>query len=181
MIRFTDHADRDLVPKSEVEAFFNTKVSHWMKVNSQGLYTIKPTVIDWITTDNTEAYYSFGKRGIVPEAQQMAWPALDELDNRADWDWTQFDLDDNGQIDSLVYMHSGYGAETTTTDCFGADYNNRIWAHGELATLCRGAIYKLDSFLMLSFRHSQHRKQEKSLEIQKWKAHFKWLHHRICP
>ena len=62
----------------------------------------------------------------------MAWPALDALDNRPGWDWSQFDLDGNGRIDSLVISHSGYGSETLTTDCFGADFNNRIWAHGKL-------------------------------------------------
>jgi M6 family metalloprotease-like protein len=82
-----------------------------------------------ITTDNTEEYYSFGKRGTVPESQQMAWPALDNLDARPNFDFSKFDLDGNGKIDSLVIIHSGYGAETTTTDCFGRDFNNRIWAH----------------------------------------------------
>ena len=139
MIRFSDHVDRDLIPKSDVESFFQTKVARWMELNSQGIYTINTTVIDWITTDNTEKYYSFGKRGIVPEANQMAFPALNELDNRPDWDWTQFDLDGNGQLDSLVFMHSGYGAETTTTDCFGADFNDRIWAHGEIVIFYFGA------------------------------------------
>ncbi|CAB9526476.1 Pre-pro-metalloprotease PrtV [Seminavis robusta] len=129
MIRFSDHVDRELVPKSLVDTFWETKVPQWMEANSQGRYGIKATVIDWITTDNTEEYYSFGKRGIVLESQKMAWPILDKLDNRPNWDWSQFDLDGNGRIDSLVIIHSGYGAETTTTDCFGADFNNRIWAH----------------------------------------------------
>lgn len=26
-------------------------------------------------------------------------------------------------------MHSGYGAETGEKDCFGADFEKRIWAH----------------------------------------------------
>lgn len=132
MVRFSDHVDRTLVPKSDVETFWQTKVPQWLDLNSQGRYAIDATVIDWVTTDNTEAYYSFGKRGIVKEAQQMAWPILDDLNNRADWEWSKYDLDGNGDIDSLVIIHSGYGAETTTTDCFGAEFNNRIWAHGKI-------------------------------------------------
>lgn len=129
MIRFKDHVNRDLVSQRDVADFWETKVPEWMEVNSHGRYTITATVIDWITTDNTEEYYSFGKRGITPEAQKMAWPALDNLDNRPDFDFKKFDLDGNNQIDSLVIMHSGYGSETTSEDCYGRDFDNRIWAH----------------------------------------------------
>jgi M6 family metalloprotease-like protein len=59
----------------------------------------------------------------------MAWPILDELDNRPDWSWDDYDLDKNGRIDSLVLIHSGYGAETTTDDCYGRQFTDRIWAH----------------------------------------------------
>ena len=135
MIRFTDHNGRDLIPMSEVETFWNTRVPDWLDVNSQGRYSIDPVVVDWQTTDNTEEYYSFGMRGIVPELQQMAWPILDSLDNRPDWDWSEYDMDGNGDLDSVVMIHSGYGAETFTTDCFGAEYQNRIWAHGELPSI----------------------------------------------
>ena len=72
-----------------------------------------------------------GMRGITPELQQMAWPILDNLDNRPDWDWGDFDIDGDGKLDSVVLIHSGYGAETTTPDCHGRDYMDRIWAHGE--------------------------------------------------
>lgn len=82
------------------------------------------------TTDNTEIYYSMGMRGITPELQQMAWPILDRLDNSTDWDWSQFDMDGNGALDSVVMIHSGYGAETFTTDCHGRLFKDRIWAHG---------------------------------------------------
>jgi len=115
-------------------------------------------------------HYSFGQKGVVPEFQKAAWPALDALDNRPDWDWSVFDIDKDGKLDSVVITHSGYGtycsdyshnaalrvvvyllywmacallhfysgmltidysigAETTTTDEYGRDYNNRIWAH----------------------------------------------------
>ena len=133
MIRFSDHLDRDLIQKADVDAFWQTKIPHWLKVNSQGRYAIDPVVIDWQTTDNTEHYYSMGMRGIVPELQKMAWPILDELDSRPDWNWNDFDMDGNGELDSVVMIHSGYGAETTTTDCYETDFIDRIWAHGKLA------------------------------------------------
>lgn len=129
MIRFSDHQDREMIPKDAVDTFWKTKVPDWLDVNSQGRYSIDPVVIDWQTTDKSEKYYSMGMRGIVPELQKMAWPILDELDSRPNWDWTQFDIDGNGQLDSVVMIHSGYGAETTTPDCYDREYTDRIWAH----------------------------------------------------
>ena len=85
MVRFKDHTSRDMIPKSAVDDFWQNRVPQWMKVNSQGLYNLQATVVDWTTTDNTEKYYSFDKQGIVPEGQKMAWPILDALDARADW------------------------------------------------------------------------------------------------
>ena len=134
MIRFSDHTERPLIGKADVDEFWQDKVPAWLEVNSQGLYNIDATVIDWVTTDNTEAYYSFGIRGTTKEAQKMAWPSLDILDNQPGWDWSKFDMDGNGELDSVVIVHSGYGAETVTTDCFGADFNDRIWAHAFSST-----------------------------------------------
>lgn len=61
----------------------------------------------------TEAYYSFGQRGIIPGLSNAMWPALDKLDNQPDWDWSQFDLDEDGQLDSVVMMHSGIDGVVT--------------------------------------------------------------------
>lgn len=82
-----------------------------------------------VVTDNTETYYSFGKTGVVPDFQKAAWPALDALDNTPGWDWSMFDRNEDTKLDSVVITHSGYGAETTTTDVYGTGYKNRIWAH----------------------------------------------------
>ena len=78
-----------------------------MNVNSQGVYQLETTVIDWQTTDNTEAYYSFGVRGISTETGQMAYPILSNLDSRPNWDWSKYDLDGDGFMDSVVMVHSG--------------------------------------------------------------------------
>ena len=51
------------------------------------------------------------------------------LDNTEGWDWSQFDLDGDGRLDSVVIIHSGYGAETGRTDMYGTEMRYRIWAH----------------------------------------------------
>jgi hypothetical protein len=129
LVVFGDHVNRPRIPKEEVENMWKTLVPEWLDVNSHGKYDIDAVVTEWVVTDNTEKYYSFGKRGVVPDFQKAAWPALNALDNRDDWDWSIFDLDSNGEIDSVVITHSGYGAETMAPDQYGAEYENRIWAH----------------------------------------------------
>ena len=127
-MQFTDHMDRELINKADVEDLWQVLVPAWVDVNSQGRYQFESEVIDWVVTDNTEAYYSFGKQGLVPETQQMGFPILSQLDGQ-NFDWSQFDSDNDGRIDSLVMIHSGYGAETTREDCFGKKADDRIWAH----------------------------------------------------
>ena len=52
---------------------WNTLITDWFALNSHGVYEIEPVVIDWVITDNTEKYYSFGYYGIVPNFQRAAW------------------------------------------------------------------------------------------------------------
>eukprot|EP00797_Seminavis_robusta_P011136 Sro1835_g300580.1 Pre-pro-metalloprotease PrtV (756) ;mRNA; f:8187-10960 len=150
LARFTDHTDRDMIPVRDIRDFWLVNMRDWFRANSQGRYDIEPTVIDWQTTDNTEVYYSMGKRGIVPESQQIAWPILDELDARPGWDWSKFDADGNGEIDSFVIMHSGYGAETFETDCYGTTYENRIWAHAFSASRRGDSWFSADRKIRLN-------------------------------
>ena len=132
MIRFPDHAKdgRKLISKSTIEEIWKGEVTNWFAVNARGLYEIEPVVIDWITTDKTEAEYTDGKQGFTSELQEAMWPALDQLDNRPDWDWSSFDSDQDGFLDSVVMMHSGVSAVVSTgPDCFGQEAQNRIWPH----------------------------------------------------
>jgi hypothetical protein len=129
LIVFGDHVNRPRIPKAEVENTWKTLVPEWFDANSHGQYDIDAVVTEWVVTDNTEKYYSFGKRGVVPDFQKAAWPALDALDKRSDWDWSIFDMDKDGKLDSVMITHSGYGAESMGVDEHGTDYMNRIWAH----------------------------------------------------
>ncbi|CAB9503638.1 Immune inhibitor A peptidase M6 [Seminavis robusta] len=129
LVVFADHVDRPRLDKADVENTWKTLVPEWFDVNSYGLYDIDPVVTEWVVTDNTEEYYAFDKRGITPDFQKAAWPALDALDNTPGWDWSIFDIDEDGKLDSVVVTHSGYGAETREEDEYGTHYEQRIWAH----------------------------------------------------
>jgi M6 family metalloprotease-like protein len=54
---------------------------------------------------------------------------LDRLDQNG-IDWSQYDIDQDGVLDAVVVLHSGYGAELKGEDCnTKRDYVSRIWSH----------------------------------------------------
>ena len=55
--------------------------------------------------------------------------ALDYLDQNSIIEFKDFDEDGDGLIDSIAFLHSGYGAEWGRDDCFGQGKNSRIWSH----------------------------------------------------
>jgi M6 family metalloprotease-like protein len=92
--------------------------------NSYGTLTLDSTVVAWVTLPQTEAYYANGQSGtgygFPQNAQGMVRDALDLVDPLVDFG--EFDTDNDGYIDAISIVHSGYGAE------FGGN-PNRIWSH----------------------------------------------------
>lgn len=92
---------------------------------SYGVMNLQSTVVAWVTLPQNESYYADGKdgtEGVYPKnAQGMVKDALDLVDPLVDFG--QFDQDNDGFIDSITIIHSGYGAET------GGGAGNWIWSH----------------------------------------------------
>lgn len=131
LIQFEDHQyDRTLIDKEVIEEFWRGPVMEWFETNAMGLFEIEPVVIDWVTTDNTEAYYSFGQSGFVRALQYAMHPALDQVDEQLSGNWSQFDVNGDGMLDSVIMMHSGISAANGLRDCFGQSIENLIWDHG---------------------------------------------------
>lgn len=137
MVRFADHAGRTLPSAADMEVLFNATSPHSTLAptgsvkmayleNSYGQMNLESTVSGWVTVSNTEAYYADGQSGT-----SKLWEALREalsiLD--ASMDLRTFDADNNGYIDSITFIHSGYGAEWGGTDAYGTYYTSRIWSH----------------------------------------------------
>ena len=131
LVQFSDHAEanRPLVSRDDIDAQWQGRIQDWIAVNSHGALQIQPVVFDWVVTDNTEEFYANGQSGFQFDFLEMAFPALDALDADPNFDWSRFDVNNDGDIDAFVIYHSGHGAETTTSDCFGRAYQDRIWAH----------------------------------------------------
>jgi len=140
MIRFSNHTGRTLPSVADMGVLFNNTGPHALAPtgsvkdfyfeNSYGQMTlnsdINPGVGNWITVSNTEQYYANGNSG-----DSTLWQALREALNVLDQsvDFRDYDTDHDGYIDSIAFIHSGYGAEWGGTDAYGTSYQNRIWSH----------------------------------------------------
>ena len=132
LVIFVGHENRNLTSKSYIEGIWNGEIKEWFNVNAREHYQINPYVVDWTKTDNSESFYAGGEMGIRPEVAKAMWPILDQLDNQEGWDWSKFDSDGDGKLDSIVMMHSGVNALASVEgdkDCFGQEMKNRIWPH----------------------------------------------------
>ena len=87
--------------RPDIETLWKTKIRHWFRVNSYGKYNVDPHVVEWFVTDDTEYNYADNKQGMYAGLQNAMWPKLDELDADPGWDWSQFDLDQDGNLDSV--------------------------------------------------------------------------------
>ena len=139
LLQFPDHTNRTLIDPSVYDEMWNSKgksdlipsgsISRWFQLNSYGLYEIEAVIVPWTMSDNTEEYYSFGSSGLVPDFQQAFWPALNKLDQEG-IDWSQYDIDNDGKLDAVVVLHTGYAAELKGVDCqTDRDFSTRIWSH----------------------------------------------------
>lgn len=98
-------------------------------------------MVAWATVLGTEAYYADGSSGLVTTIHEALGEALDIVDDSVNF--SEFDQDNDGYIDAVTFLHSGYGAEWGGTDAYGADYTNRIWSH-------KWALYSLPGGSWLS-------------------------------
>ncbi len=137
MIQFSNHAGRALPSSSDINILFNApggdpqlaptgSVRDVYLQNSYGQMELNSDVSGWITVSKSEQYYANGQSG-----DSTLWEALREALDTLDQaiDFTQYDADNDGYIDSIAFIHSGYGAEWGGTDADGVASADRIWSH----------------------------------------------------
>jgi len=137
LLQFSNHTGRDLPFPSEVDVLFNAtgpdpdlaptgSIRDLYLKNSYGKLTLNSDVSSWITVSGTEQYYANGQSG-----DSTLWQALREALNVLDQsvDFNQYDANGDGFIDSIAFLHSGYGAEWGGTDVDGTPTGSRIWSH----------------------------------------------------
>jgi len=162
LVRFSDHTDRALPTREDFEFLFNGKgtndaraptgtMQDFFRIQSLGNYNIDAHVEDWITAPFTEEYYSFGNYGLMNYFAQVAYGALTRMD-QAGYDWSQLDEDDDGVLDNVVILHSGFVAEGGGRDCYNEKElgTHRIWSHATAVPDNQDAWYSSDRSVRLS-------------------------------
>eukprot|EP00535_Pseudo-nitzschia_heimii_P006701 CAMPEP_0197180818 /NCGR_PEP_ID=MMETSP1423-20130617/5293_1 /TAXON_ID=476441 /ORGANISM="Pseudo-nitzschia heimii, Strain UNC1101" /LENGTH=686 /DNA_ID=CAMNT_0042630947 /DNA_START=138 /DNA_END=2198 /DNA_ORIENTATION=- len=132
LLQFKDHEQqRRILPSyDDVESLMDTLADVYRE-NSFGKLTIESTVIpEWYTTSHEEAWYAAadGASGTANLHEAMR-EALDDLEDSDVIDLIDHDGNGDGYVDSVTFLHSGYGAEYGGVDCDGRDYRQRIWSH----------------------------------------------------
>ena len=138
--KFSDHTSRPLPSRSNLNTLMNNQgpdalcptgsVRDVYLENSFDTLDLQSTVIDWVTLDFTEAYCANGSSGLSKDGwfHRCIINALDKA-VAAGVDFSDYDLDGNGVIDSITFFHSGYAAEFGGNDAYGTPRSSRIWSH----------------------------------------------------
>ncbi len=138
LMRFANHTARPLPSNSDMDTLFNAvggdptlaptgSVRDVYYENSYGQLTLDSTVVGWVDLPQPEQFYANNVSGLdfyVHFAILHALAAADPL-----IDFSQYDQDADGFVDSIAFVHSGYAAEYGGTDAYGTPYNQRIWSH----------------------------------------------------
>ncbi|TRX72425.1 M6 family metalloprotease domain-containing protein [Carboxylicivirga sp. M1479] len=90
--------------------------------NSQGTFTIKAHIFNWVTANNNQTYYANSHTDSQSRVRQMTREAINELEANNNIDWSIFDNQNSGNVDMVMVIHAGEGAAWRGND----DY---IWAH----------------------------------------------------
>lgn len=140
LLRFSDHKTRDLPTVNDFNILLNKKGGHpdiaptgsvrdVYSISSYDQYDLVSTVVGWVDLPETEAYYADGKSGGTSKVEEAFIFGLDRVNKVNGFGFDSFDSDGDNFVDSVVFIHSGYGAESGATDCTGQKAKDRIWSH----------------------------------------------------
>jgi M6 family metalloprotease-like protein len=140
-MRFTDHIGRALPTREDISLLWNAKegealdllptgsIREYLRKNSYDKMLLEADVFDWTLTDGTEEFYSYHEFGQPRDMVRSLYPVLQAIDALGT-DFSKYDQDGDGVIDSLVLLHSGFAAELFGKDCYTQRaHEERIWSH----------------------------------------------------
>ena len=136
--KFSDHQSRTVPTTEALTVLMNNpgpnstfcpsgSVRDVFLKSSYGQLDLTSTVAPWVSLPNPEAYYAAGNSGNT-NSHIMIRDALNAL-QATGFNLDEFDTDNDGYIDAIGFLHSGYGAEWGGTDAYGTYYTNRMWSH----------------------------------------------------
>jgi len=136
---FIGHETRWRPSRQELSVLFNNNganatyaptgsVRDVFKASSYNKLVLVSDVMEWIQLNNTEAYYADGNRGATTVLHEAMRDALIYLDNKVGLNFKNYDIDNDGLIDAICFLHTGFAAEFGGNSEDGANYLNRIWS-----------------------------------------------------
>lgn len=147
LVAWDDHKwKRNLMPKSRIDKLWNGigtddaniptgSIANYTKTQSSGRVTLKADIVDWQLSDHTEKYYADGRSALPKSGSNGpdladAWAyILNQLDIQ-NFNFNKYDADNDGVIDHVQFLHTGYGAEMGGVDCNSqVKMLDRIWSH----------------------------------------------------
>ena len=140
LMRFADHEERTIPSREDIDILMNSvggdpslaptgSVRDVYAQSSYNQLTVDSTVYQWVTLPQTEHYYADDQNGFSNVFVEALHDALDIIDQDPNFSFRDFDNDEDGTIDAITFLHSGYGAEWSSTDCYGSSGSQRIWSH----------------------------------------------------
>ena len=147
LIEWKDETKTNLVPKSDLEQLWmgvgrdetlypSGSVQDYVRTNSYGNVELQPYLVDWQVTNGTEQYYAAGRSGLPqtdsePQLREAFHYVLDQMEQN-NFPFEDFDEDGDLLLDSVMFMHSGYGGEHGGVSCEDQiSWEDRIWSHAE--------------------------------------------------
>ena len=138
------------------EDFTGQSVTDYYHDMSGDVYTVTGDVVGWIPVAHSTAWYdadqcpgarsgtSVQRGGVIPGAgstKDLVRDALDEVNAQitagtlTGFDWTDYDGNGDGYIDSLWLVHAGYGEEDGDVLLNRTDYGeSAVWSHSSSIT-----------------------------------------------
>ena len=94
--------------------------SEFFRENSYGKLDISVDVVGWTRAKNNHQSYSHGQRGFEG-ARDLVAEAIDAAEARG-VDFSQYDNNNDGNVDGIIVIHAGPGAEEAADDSY-------VWSH----------------------------------------------------
>lgn len=121
LVNFSDTTP--VYSRSDFEALFfgnsSGTVNHYYRQNSYGGFGITGRVTDWVTVSQSHDYYTDGDYGqgrfntYPNNAHKLVEEAVDLVESGTTVDFSQYDNNGDGCVDSLLIVHQGEGGETS--------------------------------------------------------------------
>ena len=94
--------------------------SDYFKESSYGKLEVSVDVVGWVRATNNYQSYSHGTNGFSG-ARDLVAEAIDAAETRG-VDFSEYDNNNDGNVDGVIVIHSGPGAEETGNDSY-------VWSH----------------------------------------------------